>query len=74
MGKRCSNNYLDGKICKKKLMPCIKIKALSTNIAYVNFMLFITNSYYYGPGKIDHNDGTMQYKQAWGIAFLHKKA
>lgn len=74
MGKRCSNNYLDGKICKKKNMPCIKNKALSTNIAYVNFMLFITNSYYYGPGKIDHNDGTMQYKQAWGIAFLHKKA
>lgn len=62
------------KYVKKKYMPCIKNKALSTNIAYVNFMLFITNSYYYGPGKIDHNDGTMQYKQAWGIAFLHKKA
>lgn len=55
-------------------MPCIKNKALSTSIAYVNFMLFITNSYYYGPGNIDYNDGTMQYKQAWGIAFLHKKA
>lgn len=59
MGKRCNNNYLDGKICKKKKnMPCIKNKALSTNIAYVNFMLFITNSYYYGPGNIDYNDGT----------------
>lgn len=57
MGKRCNNNYLNGKICKKKKnMPCIKNKALSTNIAYVNFMFvltFVTNSYYYGPGKID---------------------
>lgn len=44
----------------KKKMPCIKNKALFTNIAYVNFMLFITNSYYYGPGKIHHNDGTTQ--------------
>lgn len=54
-------------------MPCIKNKALSTNIAYVNFMLFITNSYYYGPGKIYHNDETGTNRQGTKI-FLNRKA
>lgn len=57
---------------KNKNMPCIKNKALSTNIAYVNFMLFITNSYYYGPGNIDYNDGTSTNRHG-ALTFFIKK-
>lgn len=60
-------------------MLCIKNKVLFMNIVYVNFMLFIINSYYYGLGNIDYNDGISinRYgvliffiKKEWGINFF----
>lgn len=58
---------------KKKYMLCIKNKVLFMNIVYVNFMLFIINSYYYGLGKIDYNDGISINRYGVLIFFIKKR-